>query len=850
MPKFNTLVFAGMMVALSGANLALAQTSSVAHLAVISGNGQALCTLPGCTLQNWQPISVKATDANNNPVAGATVTWTVTGGGITLGGASAATSVTGGDGTATQTPTETIFSSFASPGQSYLVNTIQATSNNNSVTFTETQDLINATTPSSEIEANPPQFGGQNLGGTTLIANVGTTLTTPILVQVGGLDVASNGVPNIAVRIVNEQASPTLSCAPQGGYADPGSVLTNAQGLATCYPVFSGSGSGSFFITIGGVPSGDITTAKFLQSYPQYSGDLSGYTFTSNPGAPSAFQIVSGNNQVGNIGSPLSPLVAKLVDGGGNPVQGQTVVWSVVPGGAVGLGNGPFVTDNNGQVSISVTLDLLASAGAAITVALKSNPNISATFQETVLGALTAMKKIGGDNQTAQVGTSFASPLVVQVLNATGPAANYPVQYLVSGPVTLSATTVGTDSSGTASITVKAGSITGSATVTAVAGALTQVFNLTISSTPTAPPPNGMSIVSGNTQSAIIGTQFSQPLIVQVNSTAGPVANYTVGFSTTGPVSLSAGAANTNSSGQAQINVTAGTTVGPVTVTATISGYQAIFNLTVTPVGPQISSASFLNAASRQVGALSPCSLAILTAQGLTPDSGNADYSAGPVFGRWPKSVNHLSVTFGGIPAPIRSVVPSATNPEVTLQVPCEVTPGNSVPVIVNVNGGGTATTNVPITAVSPGIFQQAMSDGVSRAVAMRSDGTFADIGNPDSYDPTNPIRLGEIVRFYLTGMGMTTPQIGTDAIENPNAYIYGVDAMINGTVTATFTGANLPMQIISARQAPGQIGVYEIQVLIPSNAPTGSNVPFSVSITPSGGTAATASSTVPAIRN
>ena len=30
-----------------------------------------------------------------------------------------------------------------------------------------------------------------------------------------------------------------------------------------------------------------------------------------------------------------------------------------------------------------------------------------------------------------------------------------------------------------------------------------------------------------------------------------------------------------------------------------------------------------------------------------------------------------------------------ATNPEVTLQVPCEVTPGSSVPVRVNVNGGG-----------------------------------------------------------------------------------------------------------------------------------------------------------------
>jgi uncharacterized protein (TIGR03437 family) len=295
--------------------------------------------------------------------------------------------------------------------------------------------------------------------------------------------------------------------------------------------------------------------------------------------------------------------------------------------------------------------------------------------------------------------------------------------------------------------------------------------------------------------------------------------------------------------------VTAGTTTGAATVTASISGFQTVFNLTVTPTGPQITAASFLNAASRQAGQLSPCSLAILTAPGLTPDSGGADFTAGPVFGRWPKSFNHLSVTFAGIPAPIRSVVQGATNPEVTLQVPCEVTPGASVPVVVNVNGGGTATTNIPIGAVSPGIFQQAMSDGTSRAVAVRSDGSFVDIGNPDQYDPNNPARLGEVVRFYMTGLGTTTPAVATDSIENPNAYLVGADAKVDGTVTASFVGTNISIPIVSARQAPGQIGVYEIQVTIPNNAPTGSNVQFTIGITPAGSTASLAPTSTIAIQ-
>ncbi len=837
MPRLKTLIFTGMIV-LSGSQLALAQTSAVAHLAVQSGNGQVLCTLPQCTLQQWQPIAVKATDIHGNPVAGATVSWSSTNGQIALANT---TTTTAGDGTSTQNLSQQIFQSFASAGSSYIVNTIQAASNNNSVIFTETQSLINETSPAPEIQSGSPTFNGQSLGEVTLSGNAGTTLSTPIQTQVAGLDIASNGVPNVSIRIFNLQTSPALSCAYQGGYADPGSVLSDSQGNTNCYPVFSGSGSGSFYILTGGVPgSGDIHTALYLQSNGPYQ-------FSSIPGAPAAVQIVSGNNQVGSIGGQLNNLVAKLVDSNGNPVQGQTMVWSVAPAGAVGLGNGPFVTDNNGEVSVSVTLDLLASAGAAITVALKNNPNISATFQETVLGSLTAMNKVSGDKQTAQVATNFAAPLVVQVLNASGAAVNYPVQYLVSGPVSLNATTAYTNADGQASVTVLAGIITGTATVTAVAGALTQPFTLTITSTPVGPAPNGVSIVSGNSQVAVESAVFTQPLVVQVNSTAGPVSGYTVGFTSSGPLSLSSASATTNSSGQASINVTAANFSGQGAVTASISGYSTTFSLTVTPPGPQITASSFLNAASRQVGQLSPCGLAILTAPGLTPD-GAADLTVGPIFGRWPKSVNHLSVTFGGVPAPIKSVAMGATNPEVTLQVPCEVVPGASVPVVVNVNGGWTSTTNIPILTVSPGIFQQVMSDGTIRAVAVRSDGSFADIGNPDVSDPTNPIRQGEIVRFYLTGLGITNPEVDTDSIENPNAYLYAVDATVTGTVTASFVGSNVTMPIISARQAPGQIGVYEIQVMIPTTAPTGNNVPISISIMPlSSNTASTApGSTIP----
>jgi len=806
---------------------------------VQSGNGQAACACVSATLQEFQPISVKATDVNGNPVAGATVTWTDTSGQMTLN--SGSSTVTDGTGVATQNISFTVQAPFATEANPYDILTIQAASNNQSVIFTETQSLVTNEGASVIGAIGPPTFGSQTLAAVTLSANVGTTLTTPIQMQVVGQ--GNIGVPNVSVRILNGQSSPTLTCAYQGGYADPGTVLSDAHGNVNCYPVFGGSGSGTFWILVGGVPATNISSALDLQSF----GGQNGFPFTSIPGTPAAFQIVSGNNQVVAFGTALQQLVAKLVDAGGNPVQGQAVTWTVVPTGAVALGLDPTVTNNNGEVTqTGVTLDILASAGVAITVAVKSNPAISATFQETIQGAITALNVVSGNNQTAQVGTAFPAPLVVQVLNASGPLANYPLQFSVIGQVSVSATTVGTNSNGQASVTATAGSLPGTATVTAIAGALSKNFSLTITSTATGPTPNGISISSGNNQSAVIGAAFSQPLEVIVNSSSGPVPNYTVNFSSTGPVSLPAASAVTNSSGVAQITVSAGNLAGAATVTASITGYSAVFNLTVTPPGPQLSPASFLNAATRQAGQLSPCGLAIISASGLTPD-GASDYTLAPIVGRYPKSVNNLTVTFGGISAPIVSVAMGATNPEVTLQVPCEVTPASSVPVVVNVNGGGTATTNIPIYAVSPGIFQQVMSDGTIRAVAIRPDGSFADIGGTDQYDPDNPARLNEVDRFYVTGLGAVTPSVNSDAIEDPNSNLYNVQSEVNATVSFAFSGSGVQVNNVTAHLAPGLIGVYEVDVQVPLNAPTGNNVPISIIVTPAGGAASTSpNATVP----
>jgi uncharacterized protein (TIGR03437 family) len=132
---------------------------------------------------------------------------------------------------------------------------------------------------------------------------------------------------------------------------------------------------------------------------------------------------------------------------------------------------------------------------------------------------------------------------------------------------------------------------------------------------------------------------------------------------------------------------------------------------------------------------------------------------------------------------------------------------------------------NVPVLAASPGIFQTTMSDGVLRAVIVRPDGSFVSLANP--------ARRGETVRAYATGLGVTSPSVGTNAIAIP-----GADAIVQGTLIIGVTntaGQGEGVRVSTARVAPDLIGVFEIPFQVPSDAATGNNVSFSVGVIPVG---------------
>ncbi len=513
-----------------------------------------------------------------------------------------------------------------------------------------------------------------------------------------------------------------------GAGAGIGTVLTDVNGRATCQPVFGPvPGTGQFQINVGGAyPSADFTQTPTAYRFSNP------YGFTTTPGVPGSVTITQGNGQSVNPGQNLpTTLGVQVKDTSGNPLAGQTILWSVSPAGSASLFNTSATTDSNGMAMTGVAVSGGFPSGTiTVTAKAAADQTKSATFTITVVPVITitGFTIVSGNNQSAPVNTAFGAPLIVQVTTSAGTAANIPVQFHVaSGSVSLNATNVSTDANGQARVTATAGTVTGAATVTAT--------------------------------------------------------------------------------------VTSNTGVGSQT-----------FSLTVLPPAPAITASNFVNGADSSLNTLSPCSIgALVGSQAALGVTGLV-----PTFPGVPVNTS-IRITLSNISAPILSIGTLASGmQQIQFQVPCEVAPG-SVPVTVNL-GGGTTNLTLTVQAASPGVYQTTMSDNVLRAVLVRPDGSFVSLANP--------ARRGETEVAYVTGLGPTSPLVGTSSVPAPSA-----SATVQGQVIAGMNGGGVP--VVSAKAAEDLPGVYAVAFEIPSDMATGNDITFSVGVVPPGGTSAINSNSV-----
>ena len=548
----------------------------------------------------------------------------------------------------------------------------------------------------------------------------------------------------------------------------------------------------------------NVTITRIL---PAYGTEFNGPAGSTIPGAVQ-FQIVSNSGKpLPNIGISLDPPT------GANP---KTTPGASCAGAPLSNSNGIVTCDVvlNGVIGSSTVTPDIGYFQTSLPVPVNITPGPPALFT-----------KIQGDGQSGKPGQTLPISLVAQLTDAFGnPLAAQPVSFAVtSGAATLSGAPKVTDADGKAQVVVILGNVPGSVTITMTSGsgstAAVATFNETV-----VVVPGGLNVVSGNSQTAITGVQFSQPLVVQaLDNQKNPVPGVSVNFTvTSGSATLSSPAATTDNSGNATVTVTAGNTSGPIIVTATYATFTATFNLTVTPPGP--SNISFVNGASfvqngPAPGSVTPGEILTITGTNLTPGISGV---VTPPAGTMPTSLNGIQVLVGGNPTPILAVVNSNGVEQINVLVPFGIASGASTVVTITNASGSATLLNVPIVQYAPAIFSTPVN-GTNYAVAV--DGTTG------AYiTPTAPAVPGHPVVVFAEGMGQTIPVVST--------FVPGAGESVSAPVTVTLNGAPINTPVTAIYQ-PQVFGVYLVTFQLPSSINAGS-YPLTISVTPSGGTPAT----------
>ena len=225
---------------------------------------------------------------------------------------------------------------------------------------------------------------------------------------------------------------------------------------------------------------------------------------------------------------------------------------------------------------------------------------------------------------------------------------------------------------------------------------------------------------------------------------------------------------------------------------------------------------SLNNSASLTVTPAVPGSLMTIFGSGFAYDSGTRQANADPQ-NDVPLTLFGLTVQVNGVDSPLLYASPAQAN----IQIPWEADGQTQVTLLINRNGA-THSMTVPLAKYAPGLFTT-NGGGTGQAAALivaTPPAIPAPVGN---FPGSRPIHAGEYLSLYGTGLGAVNQGQITDR---------PASGCCSSTPTLPLvTVGGVPATVQFSGLAPTLLGVYQINVLIPANAPPGSAVPVALSI-------------------
>jgi uncharacterized protein (TIGR03437 family) len=238
-------------------------------------------------------------------------------------------------------------------------------------------------------------------------------------------------------------------------------------------------------------------------------------------------------------------------------------------------------------------------------------------------------------------------------------------------------------------------------------------------------------------------------------------------------------------------------------VSLSVSGFTVVpWNFDAGMAQPVI--ASVVNAADGSP-ALAPGGLVSVYGQNLSPV--NEASSELPLS----TAVGDSCLLVNGFPMPVLFVSDTQINAQMPFQAIGDVT------LVLHNAGGVSGNYNLQVLPGAPAVFRSGTAGPVTNIP------TVVRLSNGQLVTNANPIHPQDQLSIYLTGLGATLPSVATGqpAPSNPLALTIAPPLV-------TLGGVQLP--VMYSGLAPGEIGVYQINVSVPRGVPTGMSIPLQIS--------------------
>jgi uncharacterized protein (TIGR03437 family) len=183
-----------------------------------------------------------------------------------------------------------------------------------------------------------------------------------------------------------------------------------------------------------------------------------------------------------------------------------------------------------------------------------------------------------------------------------------------------------------------------------------------------------------------------------------------------------------------------------------------------------------------------------------------------------PYTLGAVTVEFNGIPAPLYYVSPTQIN----FQTPWELEGFDRATLTVT---NGTLTSGqieVRVATAAPALFSADGKGSGQGAILIAGTGVVA--APEGAFPGSRPAARGDFLEIYATGLGAVS-RLQTDGQPKPPTTAVAISR------PPTVTIGGVPAAVLFSGLASGGVGVFQINVQIPSGAPAGDAVPVVISV-------------------